>query len=128
MNKLLRVFLLSTLLVGCGSDIVRKSIEQGQLALANKEFDKALASFNLAIDNGSSDDEIIKLNQTIEDYLNIVKFYEKGEFEEAKKLLSELNDDYTEYSFRDEIDKLKEELLNEESGEEIEDKTENNEV
>ena len=39
-------------MVGCGNNTANKAIEQGKLAMASKEYDKALRLFQLAIDEG----------------------------------------------------------------------------
>ena len=38
-------------LAGCGNNIVSKSIEEAKVAIENKDYEKALASLELALDN-----------------------------------------------------------------------------
>ncbi|WP_129725997.1 lysozyme inhibitor LprI family protein [Ectobacillus funiculus] len=73
MKQLLAALFTITLLVGCNNGTYEKAMEQGKLALANREFDKALASFELALKEEPKDKEakvlyerLVVLNQVKE--------------------------------------------------------------
>lgn len=113
--KRIAIFLiigLITTLVGCGNDLKNKAVEQGKLALANKEYDKALASFDLAIDEGAKDKELSLIINILNDYLNAKSSYEKGDIDNAKTLISNINENYKNYSIKNDIEALKENINN----------------
>ena len=113
MKKIKTIVIASLLaigMVGCGDNITDKAIEQGKLAMANKEYDKALSSFELAIDEGSKDEELHKMIRIIEKYNHAKSAYEQGQVEDAKDILDAISEDYTTYSIKDDIDKLKKEI------------------
>lgn len=64
MNKLV-VFLamILFLITGCSNETFNKALDQGKLALASKEYDKAIASFELALEE-KKDDKEAKILQT----------------------------------------------------------------
>lgn len=43
------ILLIATLLFGCSNETFDKAVEQGKLALANKEYTNANASFEIAL-------------------------------------------------------------------------------
>lgn len=115
MKKLIIIvsaILLGISMVGCGNSTSKKAIEQGKLAMANKEYDKALSSFKLAIDEGSNDEEIKSMTSIIENYNEANLKFEKGNLEEAKEILDKINKDYAKYSIKDDVDNLKENIDN----------------
>ncbi|WP_018393552.1 lysozyme inhibitor LprI family protein [Bacillus sp. 37MA] len=74
MKKLAVMVVISLFLVGCSNSTYDKAMEQAKLALANGEFDKALASFELALDEKPKDEEakvsyenVVAYNQVKED-------------------------------------------------------------
>ncbi|HBF6648739.1 TPA: hypothetical protein KOT44_002062 [Clostridioides difficile] len=102
--------LLAISMVGCGNSTADKAIEQGKLAMASKEYDKALGSFQLAIDEGSKDEEVLKILQIIEKYNEAKNSFDEEKIEEAKKIADEISEDYKNYAIKDDIDKLKKEI------------------
>lgn len=106
-KTLIIVSLLAISMVGCGNSTADKAIEQGKLAMASKEYDKALASFKLAIDEGSKDKSIKIMYSIIETYNNAYDKFEEDNIEEAKKIIDEINNEYVEYSIKDDVDSLK---------------------
>lgn len=64
--KLIAISLLVVIsMVGCESSTAKKAVEQGKLLMTGKEYDKALALFKLAIDEGSKDEEIKFNNNSV---------------------------------------------------------------
>ncbi|ENB9403060.1 MULTISPECIES: hypothetical protein [Bacillus cereus group] len=76
------------LLAGCGDKTANKAIEQGKLALANKEYDKALASFSLALDEKS--DEAKVLHTQTKKWMDAMKAKDEQNWDEANKLFGEV--------------------------------------
>ncbi|MCI9978122.1 DUF1311 domain-containing protein [Clostridioides difficile] len=110
MNKIKTIIVVSLLaisMVGCGNSTAKKAIEQGKLAMASKEYDKALASFQLAVDEGSKDEEILNISEIIEKYNEANNIFKEGKIEEAKKIVDEINEEYKKYAIKDDIETLK---------------------
>lgn len=80
-------------LSGCNSGTYDKAMEQGKLALADGEFDKAQASFELALDEKPKDEEAKRLYENVSDYNEVKKDIEEADWEDAltkaKSLLKE---------------------------------------
>jgi hypothetical protein len=65
MKKLLVAFLTILLLAGCGNETYDKAMEQGKLALAKWEFDKASGLFELALEEEPKDIEAKKFYESL---------------------------------------------------------------
>ena len=101
---------ITTLFIGCGNSIVKKSIEQAITAIYNKEYDKALLSLEMALDEDKENEEATKLYKIVGSYQDANSAMEDKNLEEAKKALDSINDDYVNYSIKDDIDELKKEI------------------
>lgn len=115
MKKTLSLFLiiiLATGLVGCGNSVKDEAVEQGELALANKEYDKASSSFELALDEDSNDAEVIEMYDIVRKYNESKKYLDEKDIENAEKTLSDISNKYTKYAIEDDIDELKVKLEN----------------
>ena len=113
MKKIKLIFitlLLSISTVGCVNTTSNKAIEQGKLAMASKEYDKALGLFQLAIDEGNKDEDVLKMFKIINKYNEVKDSFNEGKVEEAKKLINEINVEYKNYAIKDDVDKLKKEI------------------
>lgn len=95
---------------GCTNSLADKAVEQGKLALANLEYDKALGSFELAIDEGSKDKEIKIMVDIIKEYKKSLNLFKKGETENSKRIISNINKDYSRYTIKEEIENLNESI------------------
>ena len=95
---------ITTLFIGCGNSIVKKSIEQAITAIDNKEYDKALLSLEMALDEDKENEEATKLYKIVGSYQDANSAMEDKNLEEAKKALDSINDDYVNYSIKDDID------------------------
>ncbi|WP_100403459.1 lysozyme inhibitor LprI family protein [Bacillus sp. FJAT-42315] len=82
--KRLSVMVLSImLLTGCGDSLYDESMKQGKLAMANGEFAKAKASFELALDEKPDDPEASGVYEQLVVYENVQKEIENGQWDEA---------------------------------------------
>lgn len=99
--------LLCISMVGCKSSVSKKAEEQGKLAMANKEYDKALASFKLALDEGINDKEVQRLTNIIDHYNQANMKFEKGDLKEANKIINSIDEEEIDYSIKEDIDSLK---------------------
>ncbi|MBU3221052.1 lysozyme inhibitor LprI family protein [Clostridium algidicarnis] len=102
---LFMVFVLG--LVGCTNNLSKEAINQGKQALENKEYDKALASFEIALDKDSKNQEASTMKSIINDYLTAKEYLEQAKVEEAEKALKGINSQYSEYLIKDDINNLK---------------------
>ena len=110
------IIALSTVtIMGCGSEAASKTnetavkaVEQAELALANMEYDKAIASFNLAIEKGDTDEKNKAVKLIIEQYLEAEKLFKEGLTLECHKVLSDIDLGYKNLSIAKDIDELKE--------------------
>lgn len=103
---------MTILFVGCGNSVVKKSIEQAKTLIENKDYDKALLSLEMALDEDKENKEANKLYEIVDAYQNAKKAMEENNIEEAKKILDSINEEYINYSIKDDIDGLKNEMEN----------------
>jgi len=79
-------------LVGCGNSTVDKAIENGKLALADNNIEKAESSFNLALTEDKDNQEAKDWLELIEKYNQLVSQIERKEIDQANKSLIELKE------------------------------------
>lgn len=79
-------------LVGCGNSTAKKAIENGKLALADNDIEKAESSFNLAITEDKDNEEAKDWLELIEKYNQLVSQIENKEIDKANKSLKELKE------------------------------------
>lgn len=95
-------------MMGCQkNDLSKKAVEQGKLAMAEHEYNKALSSFELAIDEGLDDDEIVKIMDIIKFYNETKNLIDEEKIDEAEKVLNGIDEDYKKYAIKGDIDALK---------------------
>lgn len=114
MKKIISIILILLIVtaVGCGNNIEKKAMDQARLALANKEYDKALASFQLVLDENSENNEAAKIKGIIDTYINAKKLYDNNNLDEADKKISIIHVDYPNYAIKDDVDLLKTDIKN----------------
>lgn len=83
MKRLILAVAATLLLAGCGDDTYSKAMEQGKLALASKEYEKALGSFELALDEKPNDQEAKTYYEALQAYSQMSLAFERGDFETA---------------------------------------------
>ncbi|OHW62288.1 hypothetical protein EUAN_13580 [Andreesenia angusta] len=103
------ISLVTVLGTGCTNSLADKAIEQGKLALSNKEYDKALTSFELALDEGA-DGEIAELVEVIKGYKEAEKLFTEGKLQDSEKALESIGSKYQKYSIKSDVDSLKESI------------------
>ena len=75
------------------SSIVKEAIDQGKLALADGDFEKAKSNFNLALLEDSENVEAKQWIEIIEKYDQFISAVDKKEVDKAVKTLDELKND-----------------------------------
>lgn len=103
---------ITILFTGCGNSIVKKSIEQAKTLIESKEYDKAILSLEMALDEDKENEEANKLYEIVDAYQKSKKYIDENNIEEAKKILDLINEEYMNYSIKDDIDNLKSEVDN----------------
>lgn len=104
--------MMSLMIVGCGNSVVKKSIEQAKTAIESKEYDKALASLQLALDEDKDNEEANKLYSIVDGYQKAKKLVDENKITEAKEIIDGINSDYINYAIKDDIDSLKNQIDN----------------
>lgn len=110
------ILLVPFMAVGCGSNTentnstAAKAVEQGELALANMDYDKALGSFNLAIQKGDADEKVKAIKLIIEQYMEADNLYKQGKIKECSEVLSPIDLSYKNYAIKTSIDDLKDKI------------------
>ncbi|MDZ7548543.1 hypothetical protein, partial [Clostridium perfringens] len=90
-------------LVGCGNSIVKNSIEQAKTEIESKEYDKALASLQLALDEDKDHEEANKLYSIVDEYQKAKKLVDENKIYESKKVLDEIDTEYVNYGIKEDI-------------------------
>ena len=107
MRRLGATLVLAGLLVGCTNGMYDKAMEQGKLALANGEFQKALGSFELAKDEKPSDDNANQYYKDVNAFLEVKLDVEEGNLEDAEeKAFQLLNSDDLVTGLRKELESI----------------------
>ncbi|WLV25178.1 hypothetical protein QR721_02815 [Aciduricibacillus chroicocephali] len=85
MRKILATALAPLLLVGCSTGTYEKMMEQGETALQNGKYEKALASFELARDEKPKDEKAKTYTDNLTEFIDIQKLQDEGEFAKAQE-------------------------------------------
>ena len=84
--KKFKILLLSLLLLtGCSNEVYNDTMNEGKMAIANKEFNKAEAIFNLALEEKNNDNEATALLSQTEKIIDVINLKNEGNVVEAKK-------------------------------------------
>ena len=90
-KKYLIIPLLSMILMtGCGNKAFDKAMEEGKLAVASKQYEKAEGMFSLAIEEKKGDKEANALYNQIQKLIEAMKLKEEGKLEEAIALCDDI--------------------------------------
>ena len=90
-NKCIAIFLLSMLtLTGCGNKTFDRSMEEGKIAIASKEYEKAEGMFSLALKENKNDKEASALHKQTEKLIELVNLKDEGKIDESLKNCEEI--------------------------------------
>ncbi|WP_081705817.1 lysozyme inhibitor LprI family protein [Clostridium sp. Ade.TY] len=88
-----------------------KGIEKAKQLIEQRQYDKALASFELVLDEDSGNIEAIEGKDMLDKYIEAEKNVKDCDFKKAEEEIKELPSSYTNYSFfKSDVDKLKEKI------------------
>ncbi|MDU4318684.1 MULTISPECIES: hypothetical protein [Clostridium] len=106
------VLMIGLIFVGCGNSVVKQSIEQAKNAIESKEYHKALASLELALDEDKDNEEANKIYSIVDGYQKAKKLVDENKIIEAKEIIDGINSDYINYAIKEDIDNLKSQVDN----------------
>lgn len=107
-TKITIIFMVLALtLTGCGNSITKKSIKQANTEIASKNYDKALGSIELALDEDKGNAEAKNLYSILESYKKAQSALKDNNIDEAKKALDGIDASYSDYAIKDDVDLLK---------------------
>lgn len=85
-----------------------KSVKKGTELLKEGEYNKALASYELALDDNKNNKEALNGKDMISSYLDAKKYFEDGKIEKAKETIDKIDDSYKDINtFKEDVDNLK---------------------
>ena len=88
-----------------------KGIEKAKQLIEQREYNKALASFELVLDEDSANIEAKEGKDMIDKYIEAEKNVKDSDFKKAEEEIKEIPNSYTNYSsFKNDVDKLKEKI------------------
>jgi tetratricopeptide (TPR) repeat protein len=120
------IFVLLISLIGCtdeksvvsnldeeNSPLVKEALKLGNEALQKKQYDKAKTLFNIVLQNDPQNKEAFLIKGIIFNYTIAKEQFEKMNVEEARRRIDFIDEQYTNYAIKNDIDSLKEQIVNE---------------
>lgn len=115
MKKIIRIsisVIMIALLCSCGSKVGKQAVEQGKLAMASSDYQTALNSFQLAVNEGIKDTDVQNMLDVLTAYQSAKTAVEKGDYDGAESTLNAITVDYSAYSIKNDIDTMKNDIEN----------------
>ncbi|MBY0756397.1 hypothetical protein K5V21_13150 [Clostridium sardiniense] len=117
--KILLVATITAIILGVASFFVyrnynaSKILKKGMQLTSQKEYDKALAVFDLELDYKSNDKEALEAKDMIEKYLDSKNLFDKNKVEDANKEIKEISNNYTNFDgLKSDVNNLKKQIDN----------------
>lgn len=93
------------------SSKVQKMVDKGIGYLNQKEYEKAITTFDLALEEKSNDNEALQLKNMVDKYLGAKKSFDNGDVENANKLINEIGQEASNYKeFESDVNNLKNQI------------------
>lgn len=100
--------ILSIVLIGCENTLANKSLESAKTFIENKEYDKALVSLEMALDEEPENGEANKLYRVLEKYIESKNLVDNNQFHEAEEIINKLDSSlFAGLSIEEDINNLK---------------------
>ncbi|MEG2235961.1 MAG: hypothetical protein RR144_05955 [Clostridia bacterium] len=99
-----------TTLIGCKSGEIKRQLESGITALNDGKYDEAKEDFEEVIREDKNNGQAQNIITIIDNYENAKKALEQNKISEVKEYISKIPKEYTNYSIKDDIDKIKGEV------------------
>lgn len=123
-KKFLSIILIAVVSIGgvaCGNTLANKSLKNAKTFIENKEYDKALMSLEMTLDEDSENGEANKLYRIVEKYIESKKLVGNNKFSEAEDVINKLNSStYKGSAIEEDINNLKEEINKHKEKEKVE--------
>lgn len=123
-KKFLSIILITVLsigVVGCGNTLANKSLETAKIFIENKEYDKALISLEITLDEDSENGEANKLYRIVEKYMEVKELIDNNKFSEAEEAINKLNpSSFKGIAIEEDINNLKEDINKHKEKEKVE--------
>lgn len=96
---------------GCAENsTAQKAVEQSKLSIAAGDYPSALNFLKLAQNEGDLSDEVVEQTRMLENFLKAKEEFAQHQSTKAEEFLKLIPDNYKNYSFAADIDKLKAEM------------------
>ena len=102
---ILTALLTISVLYGCGNSTAKKAVEEGKVAIASNEYDKAKNLFKLAINEGGGTEDK-ETYDMLDGYLEAEKEYKDGNYNKALDLLNNIKEVGNYENLNNDIKKL----------------------
>lgn len=90
---------------------IQKMVDKGIEYLNQKEYEKAITTLDLVLDEKPNDDEALKLKNMVDKYLEAKKSFDNGDVEKANKLIDEIGKEDSNYKgFESDVNNLKDQI------------------
>lgn len=110
--KILCILLCFILFMSCSSNNTsQKALEDGKIALASLEYEKAKSLFKLAVDEDENNSEANSLLDLVTNYIKLIDANENNDFEKVEELVLDIESNDKLNLISDSYEKLKKNLL-----------------
>lgn len=92
------------------SNTAQRAIEQGKLSMASGDYQTALNSLQLAKSEGARGDALDDMISIIQNYIEAKEAYDEDNIDGANEALNKITQDYSEYTIKNDIEKLKSDI------------------
>lgn len=90
---------------------MQEMVDKGVGYLNQKEYEKAITTLDLALDEKPNDDEALKLKNMVDKYIEAKKSFDNGDVENANKLINEIGQEASSYKeFESDVNNLKNQI------------------
>ena len=102
-------------LSGCNNSEASKYLAKGKDFMNKREYEKAVVSFDMALDEDSKNNEAKNLKKMVEDYLDANKAFKAGDINKAQVKIEAIGDEYESFkAFKKSVDSLEKSIENKE--------------
>lgn len=93
------------------SSAKNKTLSKGVQAIEAKEYNKALAIYDIALESDNNNEEAKRYRDIILDYLDSKKAYDDGDYKKANEIIEKITSEYSKFSsLKEDVDSLKESI------------------
>lgn len=89
---------------------INSMVDKGISYIDNKDYEKAITTFDLVLEEKSNDEKAIDLKNMINTYLEAKKLYDNNELEKANSKINKVNDYESYKGFKEDVDSLKKDI------------------